>query len=295
MESTATDVNLVADYTTNKEGDTDLTLRFDYTGITTIAPAASNAATDEVRFEAVIYQYNGLNKRCDFSKPIVKTAGAHLTAKAKIAFNALPPKKDIIIKGINDNLSTNAATPVLTLDTPFENFGDPIYFQDFECSDTIGGSTNGGTCGLLAFCVEMQVLVCDKKIDFVDMEVQVEFNLDETCDTCFDVREVRDAPVEDGVDEDPLEIKCVSCTGDDTVNSVTTETGGATTRTILTVNQDDQIDVCLQIKDKAEFGPDGSVCIASIEDLDFEINGQDYGVVPATGKWFVLACTSTVK
>ena len=145
--------------------------------------------------------------------------------------------------------------PAVYLDIPFETFG-PTFYQQLPNAQT----------GYLNICVELQVLVCDVKLDFVDVHVNVGFKLKEDCASdCLDVKEVRADPINDELGPlDFVNIKCEPCGVADAV----------------TITQGTQVDACLKIINS---GAVQGTCILSIDEFDFVLGTKTYDIVPAFG------------
>jgi hypothetical protein len=170
--------------------------------------------------------------------------------------------------------ATNPLIPVLTFNTPLNNFDLPFWNQNFDCSAAFGDAENlpEETCGRLEFCVEFQVLLddCDKKIDFVDVMVQVELDIEVDCETdCVDVLLQRAMPSEAKDDADAgFPIKCEPC---EALDGGEYDGLGAEV-----VNQGDTMTACLRLEDTSlEHGIGGGACILDVEILELVIDDDD--------------------
>lgn len=163
-----------------------------------------------------------------------------------------------------DDSDPNA--PKLLIDALPLTFKNEFYYQDLECSDEFGDTTDptnseAKRCGQLLFCVEFQVLdKCGNKLDFVDVQIQVEFELIEKCelDFCGEIRFQRDPVVIDGEDIDIGKIECYPCKGaiDPTVGLPAIQVG-----------QGQAVELCINAI------PDVTgVCVYKILKLDLEVS-----------------------
>ena len=227
-------------YSPNTVGEADLTLTFNYNNPTyTAIPTGAGP-----RLEAVVYGWDFANSRCLYSSPLAKTTGAH------IAIGAVPGSPPITILSQPITVGPN---PVVSLDTPFANFGLPFY-------------QSAGSTGYLNICIELQVFVCDVKLDFVDVHVKVGFNLKEDCENdCLDVTEIRAQPINVDIGTlDLISIHCEPCTGADAV----------------IITQGTTVNACLSIVGIANIP---GACIVSIENFDFVLGTKTYDIVPTLG------------
>jgi hypothetical protein len=106
----------------------------------------------------------------------------------------------------------------------------------------------------------MQVIdeYCDIKIDFADVAIEVEFEVTGECEDCLNVTAQRDIPLVDGEDVD-YQVECYICGTSDPREYE------------ITVNQGDQIDLCIDIENIANLD---DACILWITEMFFLI-GED--------------------
>jgi len=171
-----------------------------------------DANADELSVEAIVFG----NAQC-IGQVIANTPGA-IFADAYIN----PTVQVFDLSLFNDGPTSEQI--LLEFDANLTNFANPFFNQTDFCSNSAGGppgfngeynnETNptGQYCGLLTYCVEFQSLYCGIKVDFVDVVVEIELDLTLDCDDCSVVTLVRDAPENDGADDQLGDgIKCYVC------------------------------------------------------------------------------------
>lgn len=146
---------------------------------------------------------------------------------------------------------TDPSYPVISIGAFPRTFKNPFYNQNYDCLV----DEKKSKCGQLLVCVEFQVLdECNRKHDFVDVQIDVVFDLLEECtDTglCGEVYFQRDNVVKDTTQVDFGELECYPCNG--------TVAAGASFPSIP-IRQGGAVDMCLDLKPNID-----GVCIHNIE------------------------------
>jgi hypothetical protein len=132
--------------------------------------------------------------------------------------------------------------------TNVENFCAPVY------QETNKNCPNEEFCkGKLSFCVEIQAIICDAKMDFVDVAVDITFDLQVECDGCGpDVILTRADPIIDHGHTQIGEIECSLC---DESNSM--------------ITQGEVIDACI-------FMLTPGACVRKIHYFDFSVKKTQF-------------------
>jgi len=171
--------------------------------------------TDKLAFAAVVFG----NAQCT-GDVIAYTRGAHFAD----AYSSPPTEQVFDLTIVGD--SASSTQPELAFVANLTQFANPFFNQTDLCSDSAGAGASGGFngeynnetnptdqyCGLLTYCVEFQSIYCGIKVDFVDVVVEIELDLTLDCDDCSDATLVRDAPENDGADDQLGDgIKCYVC------------------------------------------------------------------------------------
>jgi hypothetical protein len=153
--------------------------------------------------------------------------------------------------------------PKLELNALPSKYKNPFYTQDFPCSDKFGNAVNNSTskCGRFLICIEFQMLDgCGRKLDFVDVQVQIEFDLLESCsgDFCGEVRFQRDPLVLEGTDVNIGSVECFPCRGqlDPTHGNLPA----------IKVGQGSSVDMCFKVTPNV-----AGVCIVKVERFVIEV------------------------
>jgi hypothetical protein len=154
--------------------------------------------------------------------------------------------------------------PKLKIATPLTSFRPEFYKQKDSCSDDVGIDENptDEACGLLQFCVEFQAVLCGKKVDFVDVYVEIELDIQVSCEeNCVDVKLQRGSQSSAKDDADAgYPIACVVCGEDDP--------------SYFTIEQGETMEACIEFLDNV---PDGA-CIVEILEYGLSVelpNGTD--------------------
>jgi hypothetical protein len=173
------------------------------------------------------------------------------------AYVADPTKVQNLIKLEIDATSPapgTAIAPRLNIYAHPKTFKDEFYDQDALCSNLLGekdpppdyNNPTTSKCGLFEGCVEFQALHCGNKADFVDVQMQVEFDLLERCedDFCGEIRFVRDPVLSDGEDTEIGQVFCYPCerTGPDIPFIVSQ---GAAVQLCVDVSDNRRLAICL--------------------------------------------------
>ena len=158
-------------------------MTFDYSGVGDGRNTDGTSEEGIVSFEAIVYAYDSQEMHCSFfDAPLAMTSGAHLAGP--------PPSTPypIAIRPIDS--STFSAEPVVLMEANLGNLSESILL------DTNARCKSGDeACLVLKFCIQLQVLVCQRFVDFVDVHVEIEFDeLLEDCDSncCLKVGAVQD-------------------------------------------------------------------------------------------------------
>jgi len=131
--------------------------------------------------------------------------------------------------------------PVLELDFWPYTFRGPFYEQDMACVDSEGLPSK---CGLLHFCVEFQALDdCGRKLDFVDVKIEVQFELLESCEGnfCGEIILQRAPVIEDSNVLDIGDLFCYPCISNGPV------LGGGDLPSV-SLSQGREVELCLDVK-----------------------------------------------
>jgi hypothetical protein len=137
----------------------------------------------------------------------------------------------------------------------------PFYTEGVECPE---GSE--GPCGLIDICIETQVLFCDRKVDFVDVNLQLKVDLSVACDEeCEQIVLERDEVVVEVGFVDPGDLECKPCFND---AEACFDSSEGPTFDELTANQGDSVLTCLQLE------PEGA-CIREIVELDLLVEREE--------------------
>jgi len=228
--------------------DADICVEFDYNGANNVPVGTT--------YEAVIYPQTNFggsgDPGCDFTSYISKTDGAHLALQTTNG----PTNSPAFFMWFDDNARK------LYIDTPFAYFNAPNEFWDLSANQLLG---------LLGFCVEIQAHFCDDKIDFIDVAIDVEFDLESECtceegnicDDCPVVAElIRDDPdIVDG-NVGPYDITCELCP-----DSPQGPFGPG-----------DPITICICLTDEDVLD---DACIADILTLAMGVLGGTFSLIPA--------------
>ena len=132
-----------------------------------------------ISFEAVLYTYSTGKGRCLFDSPLSITSGASLTGDA--------PQTPYPISMQSVDSTTSAANPIVRMKARLEDLPKTLLEVDARCDEGVN------RCRVLNFCIQLQVFMCHRLVDFVDVHGKVEFEiLREGCDNCLKVGPVRD-------------------------------------------------------------------------------------------------------
>ena len=150
-----------------------------------------------------------------------------------------------------DSVITNddSEAPVLNIPAFPKLFYNPHYTQAFDCL-VAGG--NIAKCGKLEFCVEFQMLdECGRKMTFVDVNVEITFDLIEQCEEefCGEVILQRNMVVQEDGEVELGSIKCFPCRAPS-----------------ITVGQGSAVDLCIDVQPNVP-----GVCVYDILTLQLEI------------------------
>lgn len=234
-------------------------LEVDYTNLALALssgnPTVANAWMDfgfnindpDITFEAILYDDN----KCQ-GNVIGKTTNALLSTE----YVADPTKVQNLIKLEIDSTSPapgTATTPRLNIFAHPKTFKPPFYNQDSPCSNILGetdstdfNNPTSSKCGLFKGCIEMQALHCGEKATFVDVQMQVEFDLLENCedDFCGEIRFVRGPQLVDGEDTDIGQLFCYPCARTGPTDPVVV-TQGTPVKLCLDVSDNRLLAICL--------------------------------------------------
>ena len=151
-----------------------------------------------------------------------------------------------------------SAAPVLNIPAFPKTFYNPHYTQDFDCLDANNNPI--AKCGKLEFCVEFQMLdECGRKLTFVDVNVEVVFDLIEQCEEefCGEVILQRNKVVQEDGEVELGSIKCFPCVAPS-----------------ITVGQGSAVDLCIDVQPNVP-----GVCVYDILTLHLEITRPSLAVV----------------
>ena len=177
------------------------------------------APTSTIKFEAILYD----DEFCQ-GDVIGKTNGALLSSDY-LGSPSVKKVHNFIKLEIDSSLPApgTSLAPRLNIFAHPKTFQLPYYKQNYGCSNSLGetnptdpseyNNNPDSKCGLFQGCVEFQMLHCNNKADFVDVQMQIEFDLLENCDDdfCGEIRFVRGPQFEDGEDTDIGQLFCYPC------------------------------------------------------------------------------------
>lgn len=135
-----------------------------------------------ISFEAIVYAYDSQKMHCSFfDAPLAMTSGAHLAGP--------PPSTPNPITMLPVDSSTFTTQPVVRMEALLGNLPESMLLEA-----SVRCKSGDEACLVLKFCIQLQVMVCQRLIDFVNVHVEIEFNvLPGDCgDDCFRVGAVLD-------------------------------------------------------------------------------------------------------
>jgi hypothetical protein len=178
---------------------------------------------------------------------IYNPANHHISTPTSLQNTAFNPAS------IKTKPPSNTQKGLLEIITDITKFCAPYYKQESSrCDQDI-------CVGELSFCVEIQAVMCQRKLDFVDVSVLIDFDLTTECDTddCKEVVLQRARVIdEDERDEKIGKVECRPCKYDAGKN-------------FLTVTQGQKVDTCIDMLTTG-------VCIRKINQLTFNIRQNQY-------------------